>query len=360
MSDLPYIPEARLILGTAGIELRESDDFEAVYDDLASTGGNEDLLRALQECTRKYFAAIEIPETATVYDYLLLSLRPKDLIATFNWDPLLAQAFRRHEGRISMPMPAFLHGNVSVGFCEKDRQVGWHDDHCMVCGGPLAPSPLLFPIRNKDYASQASIRSQWALLERHLERAYFVTIFGYSAPVTDAAARELMLNVWRRNTTRQIGEVEIINIAPREVLRETWKDFISETREHYLTNDSVMRAYTSWHPRRSCDALFAATMLCEPFKDDYLPELPDPNDLRRWVAPLWREERDLKGSAEKYFSGRPCREWHEQESASRGASSREEPVQGGPGKNPRVKSYERRRGSKIRKTAKPKAQKKRK
>ncbi|MHA1748548.1 MAG: hypothetical protein ACTSXN_02865 [Promethearchaeota archaeon] len=31
-------------------------------------------------------------ESPTIYDYLILSLRKKDVIATFNWDPLLVQA----------------------------------------------------------------------------------------------------------------------------------------------------------------------------------------------------------------------------------------------------------------------------
>jgi hypothetical protein len=35
---------------------------------------------------------MEIPDHVTLYDELLLTLRSKDLIATFNWDPLLLQA----------------------------------------------------------------------------------------------------------------------------------------------------------------------------------------------------------------------------------------------------------------------------
>lgn len=31
-------------------------------------------------------------ESPTIYDYLLLSLRKKDVVATINWDPLLVQA----------------------------------------------------------------------------------------------------------------------------------------------------------------------------------------------------------------------------------------------------------------------------
>jgi hypothetical protein len=206
-----------------------------------------------------------------------------------------------------MPKLAFLHGNVAIGFCEIHTSFGWHDDHCHTCGKQFSPSPLLFPVRNKNYTSRPSIRSQWALLEEHLERAYFVTVFGYSAPVTDVAARQAMLRVWSRNTARDVAEIEIIDIRSSDELRQTWDDFI--VRSHYITGDSVMRAYSSWHPRRSCDALFAATMLNEPWPDDWLPNFDDAAKLRRWIDPLWREELRLTGS-DQQFSGRPCRDWH--------------------------------------------------
>jgi hypothetical protein len=33
-----------------------------------------------------YFRILKLPETSTIYDFMLLTLRLKDLIATFNWD----------------------------------------------------------------------------------------------------------------------------------------------------------------------------------------------------------------------------------------------------------------------------------
>ena len=148
------------------------------------------------------------------------------------------------------------------------------------------------------------IRNEWAVLERHIQFAYFLTIFGYSAPNTDAAAREAMTKVWGRNATREFAEVELIDIKPNEQLHATWSEFI--TREHYISTDSIMKSYVARHPRRSCDALFAATMMNEPWKNDWLPELADPAALREWVDPLWREEIDLSNSGGQ-FSGNPCR-----------------------------------------------------
>jgi cyclic nucleotide-binding protein len=45
----------------------------------------------LLEIAREDFARLLVrhPELLTLYDHLVLSLRPKDVIATFNWDPFL-------------------------------------------------------------------------------------------------------------------------------------------------------------------------------------------------------------------------------------------------------------------------------
>ena len=211
-----------------------------------------------------------------------------------------------------MPQLAFLHGNVAIGFCDEDHACGWHDDSCRVCGRPFSPSPLLFPVKNKNYTSRPFIRSQWALLERELAKAYFVTIFGYRAPVTDAAARDALLQVWSKNAAREIAEIELIDIRPRKDLLSSWGDFI--VRSHYIVGNTIMRAYSSWHPRRSCDALFAATMMNNPWEDDWLPQFENPVELREWVSPLWKEESRLRGSGEQ-FSGRTCAELHNQEAS---------------------------------------------
>lgn len=310
MEDLVDTIGLRPLLEKAGIATT-GDDFEALYNDLATAGEHAELVAEIESTIRDYFAQIRLPDTTTVYDYLLLSLRPKDLIATFNWDPLLAQALRRHQGLVSTPQVAFLHGNVAVGFCGEHSQCGWHDDSCRVCGKLFSPSPLLFPVKDKDYTFQPFIRSQWALLERELEEAYFFTIFGYSAPVTDTAARKALQRVWSKNEAKEIAEIELIDIRPKEELSHTRADFI--VGSHYFSTNTIIRAYSSWHPRRSCDALFAATMMNEPWKNDWLPDFENPVKLREWILPLWKEEVLLQGT-DQQFSGRPCREWHEDES----------------------------------------------
>jgi len=81
-------------------------------DDCAAI--RKDLEKRVYSC----FKSLKIPSEPTVYDYLLISLRKKDLIATFNWDDLLLQA-RKCVSVITNDIPAlyFLHGNVDVGYC---------------------------------------------------------------------------------------------------------------------------------------------------------------------------------------------------------------------------------------------------
>ena len=49
----------------------------------------------LEATIREYMSSFELPNKATIYDFLVLSLTSKDLIATFNWDPFLVQALSR-------------------------------------------------------------------------------------------------------------------------------------------------------------------------------------------------------------------------------------------------------------------------
>lgn len=303
MTNIIDVLNLKPILEKHGISGMEAN-FETVYDDVIQKG-NTLLASELERQVYGYFSKLLLPETATDYDYLLLSLRPKDLIATFNWDPLLVQAFKRHEGKISLPQLAFLHGNVAIGCCEKDRRCGRIDDDCGICGKPFKPTTLLYPVRDKQYSSNPFIQSQWELLSWNLNRAYFLTIFGYSAPATDVAAREVMMKAWKRNTTQELAQINIIDIKPEEDVEQNWNDFI--TRSHYGTSKTIKKSYLARFPRRSCDALFEFTMMCNTWKDNRFPEFTSYEKLRDWVKPLYQEECFLHGTKE-YFSGKTCEE----------------------------------------------------
>lgn len=72
-----------------------SDNLEEVYSDLYGKEELFDLRQELEVAIEEYFFNMRISDEPTVYDLLLLSLTSKDCLATFNWDSLLTQAYRR-------------------------------------------------------------------------------------------------------------------------------------------------------------------------------------------------------------------------------------------------------------------------
>lgn len=297
MRDLVDVVGLRDLLAARGV--REGyENFEALYDRLASDPANQDLTKALEERLRVYFARLQIPDEVTLYDLLVLSLREKDVIATFNWDPFLPQAFKRNRSIRRLPKILFLHGNVDVGACREHRKNGFLEQRCSDCGKPMEPSRLLFPVKHKDYTSDDLIRSEWDQLQWHLERAYLVTIFGYSAPVTDVEAREILLKTWKENPTRELAEIDIVDIRPSDEIYTNWSDFI--VRQHYGIFPSVTRTTSFHHPRRSCEAFAMATLQQDPWPENDFPKSSRLEDIHAWLQPLLREEN------EGVFSGKTC------------------------------------------------------
>lgn len=188
----------------------DTENFEAFFSDIFNVPRYKNLVYEIQTRVREYFETLEIPNTATIYDYLVLSLREKDIIATFNWDPLLLKAYLRNLEAKPLPQLAFLHGNTHMGVCYADRCLGYLGSPCKKCNTPLQPVQLLYPTSQKNYNKDPVIWSQWNLITKLMEQCYFFTIFGYSAPKTDLEARKLMKKAWSRNKTVELSEIEII------------------------------------------------------------------------------------------------------------------------------------------------------
>lgn len=299
MNNLADIIGLNAIISEYGLNF-SGKNFEAIYDELAESGKYSELLKDIDYAVENYFNKLELPNEATIYDYLVLSLRNKDIIATFNWDPFLAQAFQRNMNVIGyeqMPKIAFLHGNVAIGVCKKCRTKGWRYNICK-CGEVFTASKLLFPVSKKDYSSDEFLASEWKNLQNHIQSAYFLTIFGYSAPVTDVEAKKLMLDVWSENTTRDLAQIDLIDIKPKEEVKGNWQDFI--VRENYGISNSFFETYQAIHPRRSCDALAMASLQQMPWKDNHFPKNISLEELQKWVLPLVEEEKSGR------LSGQPC------------------------------------------------------
>lgn len=265
-----------------------SRNFEELYDDLVSDKKYHSIAKNVEERVYHYFSRIKIPDEPTVYDYLILSLRKKDLIASFNWDPLLLQAYRRNIQIRRLPQLVFLHGNVGQGVCYEDKRIGYINTLCEKCMKPLRPVRLLYPIRHKDYSSGLLIKDQWNRLRNHLRIGYWFTILGYSAPLSDVDAKEFMLEVWKLNSTRELAQIEIIDIKSGQELKKSWDEFI--VRQHYGICRDFFGSYLCEHPRRSCEALAAATLMFNPWKENKFRKARKLSQLHNWIQPLLEEE----------------------------------------------------------------------
>ena len=235
-----------------------SDNLEDIYMELDERSKKENKCREVKEelekIIRGYMSDYLLPDNPTIYDFLVMSLTSKDLIVTFNWDPLLVQAIgRAMRYTDNIPQVGFLHGNVAVGFCEADNIMGNVGQICQ-CGMPLKPMKLLFPIKKKDYGSDIAISKSWKTLEAALEKAYMITIFGYSAPKSDVEAVTMMKKAWGSVNERNMEELEIIDIRDESDVINSWNQFIHT--HHYSYHQSFFDSSLARFPRRTCEATF--------------------------------------------------------------------------------------------------------
>lgn len=260
------------IIAKYGIKYKE-ENFEHFYDKLVSSGRYPELTKNIESIIEDYFVSLRLPEQVTLYDYLILSQRRKDIIATFNWDPLLAQAYRRNleiVGFDNMPQIVFLHGNTAIGVCYQCKRNGWRYNKCDICKETFSASQLLYPISHKNYPNDHFLHSQCQELQAYIQDAYLITIFGYSAPQTDIEARNLMLEVWKKNEVTDFALFCLIDIKSKKEIKKNWKDFI--VRDNYMISKNFHDSYIAIHPRRSCEAYAMATLQQSPWKENRFPK----------------------------------------------------------------------------------------
>lgn len=151
----------------------------------------------------------------------------------------------------NLPQLVFLHGNVAVGYDNKTHRSSYIINESEN-SKDLLPTKLLYPIEKKDYNSNGFIKNQWEKLLDYLNKANLITVFGYSAPVTDIEARNLMIKVWGTpEIDRYMEEIEIIDIDNEIKVAEKWSNFIFS--HHYSHKQSLLHE-DSWlynFPRRT-------------------------------------------------------------------------------------------------------------
>ena len=238
----------------------KSKNLEDIYSELHLREDCKDVVKELEERIYDYFSSLELPENPTIYDFLVLSLTDKDVIATFNWDPLLIQAYVRC-ARFTNNLPHIfcLHGNVAMGYCEKDVEFGMNGVTCPVCKNVFTPTKLLYPVKEKNYNEDDYIKKCWEATEQCIEQSSMLTIFGYSAPTTDKEAVSLLKKAWGNLESRHLEEVSVIDIISEDEMLNKWKDFIYS--HHYRYTNDFFKSYLGTFPRRTCETIFATFLM---------------------------------------------------------------------------------------------------
>lgn len=293
MDDLIQCVGLEKILQKNAIETANKN-FEAVYSALAEDGENSELLNQINGKLIDYFRCLQLPVGPTIYDYLLLCLREKDVIATFNWDPFLFDACMRNHKHADLPHVIYLHGNVRVGYSPKDMTKGLVGMRSQRSGDLFEPSKLLYPVKNKGYTDDHFIRAEWEVFKKVLSRAYILTIFGYSAPNMDVEAMDIIKEAWGLAAKREREEIEIIDIKPEDKLSETWADLIHS--HHYRVVANFFDSWMAKHPRRTCDAMWAQLMDAKFVYENRVPIGTDMSSFRQSFEPLISAEKNKQGT----------------------------------------------------------------
>lgn len=297
MNDLPKVIDMSNILSQLPHEIL-CDNFEELYGNIYEWDSNSKYLREINDRIYAYFSSLELPQEPTIYDYLIMSLRDKDVIATFNWDPFLFQAWWRNYLHGSSPGLLFLHGNVAIGYNDEIKEIGWAGSIGNRTHKYFEPTKLMFPIKHKNYASDTYIKDAWSRFEKCLQNAQRVTVFGYSAPKSDVEAISAMQKAWGTPEERNLEQFELIDIRQEDEVRESWDGFIHTHHYDYCTD--FFQSSLALYPRRSFEAYM---MQCFPItpEETFVEAVPIPqNDIHtfdemwEWYKPLIECEEEDK------------------------------------------------------------------
>lgn len=290
MNDLPKVIDLKEELSDLPDYLK-NENFETIFSELFIKEGNSERLKSIEEKLYTYFENLELPDTPTIYDNLVLSLRNKDVIATFNWDPFLWQAYMRSmKVTKNLPNLLFLHGNVAIGVCEESKTFGPNGYLSLKSKQSFLPTKLLYPVGQKNYTADTFIESQWKALSNVLETTARLTIFGYSAPISDLEAINMMKKAWGDpKTDKQFTQVEIIDIQTEEQILKSWDSFIHS--HHYETTDNFFKSSIMRFPRRTGEVFHSNYLEGMFYEENYPPKFKSLEKLYEWYEDLISNEK---------------------------------------------------------------------
>lgn len=274
-----------------------ASNFEKLYSNLYNHDPNSAEIKEIEKRVQEYFNDMKLPDEPTIYDYLVLSLRPKDLIATFNWDPFLYQAWVRNSEKAPMPNIAFLHGNVAIGYSKTMQRSGPAGYHHKQTLGFFEPTKLLYPVEQKNYNDDEFIAGEWDCVSDWLndDASKLVTIFGYVAPVSDVEAVQLLNKAWGSSEERDKEQFEVIDIRKEEEVRALWDSFIHS--HHYDYAQDYFSSLLARNPRRTFESYEQHYFACTP-EESFSASNPVPSDFKT-LEELWEWHRELVDAEEK-------------------------------------------------------------
>ena len=191
---VPLLRDVATELGLAsrfpdGLRDLAGSDFEAAYSRLHDR--DPELTQEIDEQVRAYFAELELPTEATIYDALLLSLRDQGRSVHVQLGsvpvPGAPSASSRRSTQRFAPNRLVPPRQRGRRFCGEHEQVrGIPGSSCWHCGKTLLSGRLLFPVEHKDYQDGSMIEREWEAAQGYLPHAFMLTVFGYSAPETES------------------------------------------------------------------------------------------------------------------------------------------------------------------------------
>ena len=291
MDDLVEVIGLGPIIKQAGMAFGNESNFEVIYSKLASNPRYANTTRKIEQKVEAYFSSLKLPNEATIYDRILLSLRKEDAVFTFNWDPFLFDAYQRNCNIAPLPTIHFLHGNVRIGQCPnqcRNHQHWWaKQGRCPVCSARLKGVPLLYPVVNKGYSNDPYINKSREVAKEMFRKALVLTIFGYGAPDSDRDAVELLKSAWMARSDRETEHVEIIDIVSERLLYKRWEAFTPTF--HLQRRQNFSESWIAGWPRRSREAVWS-------FMSSGLPCQKFPLVSAKNLSQLQKQIRDIAKS----------------------------------------------------------------
>lgn len=259
-------------------------NFEYQFSWLKGNGNCDEELRYIEQLIEEYFKNFELPDSPTIYDYLVLGLRGKYIIATFNWDPFLLLAHKRNRNIVELPDIRFLHGSVNYATCIEHDVLGIEAESCPICEKKLTRGGLVFPVNDKDYTIDKVVHQDWLRIQKALNSSVHCTIFGYSGPKTDYMARKLILESWNKSPSYRNNYLEVIDIKSESEVSENWKVFYPHGHSLYSNNfwDSMLFHY----PRRITEAKYNASVMGLPTRYLNPPIIDNLSELQCWYKEI--------------------------------------------------------------------------